>query len=59
MVSDAVALRDAQPTVIVIGQAAIRTEPDEAIVWITLSATEPSPGPALTDVARRSDVLSC
>jgi uncharacterized protein len=45
-------------TVTVIGEAAIRIEPDEAIVWITLSATEASPGPALADVAKRSDALT-
>jgi uncharacterized protein YggE len=39
------------------GEAAIRTEPDEAFVWITLAATEPTPGPALADVATRSEVL--
>jgi uncharacterized protein len=47
-----------QPTVTVIGEAVIRTEPDEAIVWITLSTTEASPGPALADVAKRSDALA-
>jgi uncharacterized protein YggE len=33
-------------------------EPDEAIVWITLSAFEESPGKALGDVAQRSEALS-
>jgi uncharacterized protein YggE len=47
-----------EPTVTVTGEAAIRTEPDEAIVWITLSATNASPGPALADVAKRSDSLA-
>jgi uncharacterized protein YggE len=47
----------ASPTVTVRGEAAIRTEPDEAVVWITLSALEKSPGPALADVARRTDGL--
>lgn len=46
-----------RPTVTVIGEAAIRTEPDEAIVWITLSTIDTSPGPALADVAKRSDRL--
>jgi uncharacterized protein YggE len=45
------------PTVTVRGDAAIRTEPDEAFVWITLAATEAAPGPALADVARRSEFL--
>ncbi len=45
------------PTVSVRGEAAIRTGPDEALVWITLAAIEPAPGPALADVARRSQVL--
>lgn len=58
MVSDAVASSESQPTVTVIGEAAIRTEPDEGIVWITLSATEASPGLALADVAKRSDALA-
>jgi uncharacterized protein YggE len=58
MASDTASSRDARPTVTVIGEAAIRTEPDEAIVWITLSATETSPGPALADVATRSEALA-
>jgi uncharacterized protein len=49
---------EARPTVTVIGEAAMRTEPDEAIVWITLSATEASPGPALADVANRGEALA-
>lgn len=57
MVSDALASSESRPTVTVVGEAAIRTEPDEAIVWITLAAIEPSPGPALADVAKRSDAL--
>ena len=47
----------AGPTVTVCGEAAIRTEPDEAFVWITLATTQPSPGPALADVARRTETL--
>jgi uncharacterized protein YggE len=47
-----------QPTVSVLGEAAIRTEPDEAIVWITLSTIDASPGPALADVAKRTDALA-
>jgi uncharacterized protein YggE len=46
-----------QAIVTVRGEAAIRTEPDEAFVWITLAATEPTPGPALSDVAKRSEAL--
>ena len=46
-----------QPSVTVLGESVIRTEPDEAIVWITLSATKPTPGSALADVARRSEGL--
>ena len=40
-----------------LGQAAIRTEPDEAFVWITLTALEDSPGPSLSDVASRGEKL--
>ena len=45
------------PTIRVRGEAAVRAEPDEAIVWITLSALEASPGPALADVSARSRAL--
>lgn len=48
---------DRRPTVRVLGQAAIRTEPDEAIVWLTLTALESSAGVALADVAARSREL--
>ena len=41
----------AAPTVSVVGEAAIRTQPDEAFLSITLSAVHESPGPALADVA--------
>lgn len=58
MVGDTPGSSEARPTVTVIGEAAIRTEPDEAIVWITLSATEASPGPALADVANRGEALA-
>jgi uncharacterized protein YggE len=47
-----------QPTVTVLGEAAIRTEPDEAIVWITLSKIDASPGSALADVAKRTEALA-
>jgi uncharacterized protein YggE len=46
-----------EPSVTVLGEAAIRTEPDEALVWITLSAVAPAPGSALADVAQRSEKL--
>ena len=49
---------DANASVTVRGEAAIRTEPDEAFVWITLAATERTPGPALADVAKRSEALA-
>jgi uncharacterized protein len=55
--SDTAGSSERQPTVTVLGEVAIRTEPDEAIVWITLSAVDASPGPALADVAKRSDAL--
>ncbi len=44
-------------TVTATGEAAIRAEPDEALLSITLSALEGAPGAALADVARRSDAL--
>lgn len=44
-------------TVTVRGEAAVRTEPDEAILWVTLSALEPEPGAALSNVAARSSQL--
>src|SRR5882724_3480909 len=47
----------ATPTVTVRGDAVIRAEPDEAMLWITLSALDDAPGPALSDVARRSEAL--
>lgn len=48
---------DARPTVTVRGEAVIRGEPDEAMLWVTLSALEQTPGPALADVSRRSQAL--
>lgn len=45
------------PVVAVVGEAVLRAEPDEAMVLVTLSALEDAPGPALADVARRSDAL--
>jgi uncharacterized protein YggE len=47
----------ATPTVTVRGDAFIRAEPDEAMLWITLSALEEAPGPALSDVSQRSNAL--
>jgi uncharacterized protein YggE len=44
-------------TITVRGEAAVRTEPDEGVLWITLSAFEESPGQALGDVATRSEAL--
>jgi uncharacterized protein YggE len=42
----------------VVGEAAIRTQRDEAFLSITLSAVRESPGPALADVAKRSESLA-
>jgi uncharacterized protein YggE len=47
----------ALPTVTVRGQAVIRAESDEAMLWIMVSALEDSPGAALADVARRGDAI--
>lgn len=48
---------DPTPTVTVRGEAVLRAEPDEAMLWITLTALENDPGHALADVSRRSDAL--
>ncbi len=48
---------DLIPTVTVRGDAIIRAEPDEALLWVTLSALEDPPGPALSDVSARSNAL--
>lgn len=45
-------------TVTVKGEAVIAAEPDQAILWITLSTFGESPGQALDDVAQRSEALS-
>jgi uncharacterized protein YggE len=45
-------------TVTVTGVAAIRTEPDEAFVWVSLSRVDASPGAALADVAKRTNALA-
>lgn len=57
MQSEAVVAGSGVATVTVKGEAVIRVEPDEAVLWITLSALESAPGPALADVARRSQAL--
>jgi uncharacterized protein len=49
--------RESTPTVTVRGEAVLRVEPDEAMLWVTLSALEPDPGQALADVSHRSDAL--
>jgi uncharacterized protein YggE len=45
------------PVITVVGAAAIRTPPDEATISLTLSAVDPSPADAFSDVVRRSDAL--
>jgi uncharacterized protein len=45
-------------TVKVRGDAIIRTEPDEALLWITLSALERTPSAALQDVSTRANALA-
>jgi uncharacterized protein len=45
------------PTVTVRGDASIRSEPDEAVLWITLSALKNAPGKALADVSARTSEL--
>ncbi len=47
----------ATPMVSVVGEAVLRAEPDEAMVVVTLSALDDALGPALQDVASRSDAL--
>jgi len=49
--------RDTTATVTVRGEAVLRAEPDEALLWVTLTALEDDPGQALADVSRRSDAL--
>jgi uncharacterized protein YggE len=43
-----------RPSVRVVGEAVVRTEPDDGELSITLTHVGPSPGPALAEVARRS-----
>ena len=45
------------PAVTVRGDAVLRVEPDEALLWITLTALEDGPGNALADVSGRSQEL--
>jgi hypothetical protein len=44
-------------TVTVRGEATVRTEPDEALLWVTLSALDAEPGAALADITARSREL--
>lgn len=57
MSTPASGFQDISPTVTVRGDAVLRAEPDEAILWITLSALDDDPGQALSDVSRRSEAL--
>jgi uncharacterized protein YggE len=52
-----VATADATATVTVRGEAVLRAEPDEAMVWVTLTALDADPGQALADVSRRAAAL--
>jgi uncharacterized protein len=45
------------PSVTVSGDAIIRAEPDEAVLWVTLSKLDDAPGAALSDVSARSNAL--
>jgi uncharacterized protein YggE len=45
------------PAVTVRGEAVLRTEPDEAMLSVSLSALKDAPGPALADVSHRNDGL--
>lgn len=46
------------PTVRALGESALRIEPDEAFVWLTLTSLNPSAGEALTDVGGRSGAMA-
>jgi uncharacterized protein YggE len=48
---------DSTATVTVAGGAVLRAEPDEAVLWISLSALHDTPGRALSDVSARSSAL--
>jgi uncharacterized protein YggE len=47
----------AEATVSVRGEAIVRAEPDEALVWIEVSSVNASPAVALADVVRRSEAF--
>jgi uncharacterized protein YggE len=49
---------DPAPTITVRGVGLIRAEPDEAMLWITLTALEDGPGTALADVSTRASALA-
>jgi uncharacterized protein YggE len=53
-----VATTDATATVTVRGEAVLRAEPDEAMLWVTLTALDADPGQALADVSRRAAALA-
>jgi uncharacterized protein len=48
---------DSTRTVTVRGDGLVRAEPDEAVLWITLTALEDRPGAALADVSARTTAL--
>ena len=49
---------DGEATIRVLGQGTVRAEPDEALLWITLTEAADTPGEALAVVATRSNSLS-
>lgn len=49
---------DPTPRVTVRGVGLVRAEPDEAMLWITLTALEDGPGAALADVSTRASALA-
>jgi len=49
---------DPTPRVTVRGVGLIRAEPDEAMLWITLTALKDGPGEALADVSTRASALA-
>jgi len=49
---------DPTPTVTVRGVGLVRAEPDEAMLWITLTALEDGPGEALAHVSTRASALA-
>jgi uncharacterized protein YggE len=50
--------REFFPTITVRGEAVLRVEPDEAMLWMTLTALENDPGQALADVSLRGEQLA-